>query len=38
MPAKTNPGPVTKRFDFMQDGEPVNLEQLGMPKAVFTRQ
>jgi len=22
----------------MQDGEPVNLEQLGMPKAVFTRQ
>jgi hypothetical protein len=31
-------GPVTKRFDFMQDGEPVNLEQLGMPKAVFTRQ
>ena len=31
-------GPLTKKFDFIKDGEPVTPEQLGMPKAVLTRQ
>lgn len=30
-------GPMTKSFDFIKDGEPITLEQLGMKKAVFTR-
>ncbi|MCP6759233.1 MAG: hypothetical protein NHB32_10820 [Fischerella sp. CENA71] len=29
-------GPVSKKgFDFMQDGVPVNPEQIGLPKAVL---
>lgn len=31
-------GPITKSFDFQRDGTPATIEELGMKKAVFTRQ